>query len=68
MKYKRKLPMARYFGCNDTLARQIDRMAGLEPDGLAKEYTLEWRGCNRTISSRNNIMYDKQKEAQDGKN
>ena len=34
MKYKRKLPMARYFGCNDTLARQIDRMANLEPDGL----------------------------------
>ena len=67
MKYKRKLPAARYFGCTDTLARQIDRMAGLEPEGLAEEYKLEWRGCNRKINSHNNDEYDRRKLA-NGKN
>ena len=42
-------------------------MAGLLPD-TGTEYSLQWRGMDRKINSRNNIMYDKQKEKQDGKN
>ena len=68
MAYKRLLKDANYYrGCSDTIARQIDRMAGLLPD-TGTEYSLRWRGMDRDINSRNNIMYDKQKEKLNGKN
>jgi len=68
MAYKRLLKDANYYrGCSDTIARQIDRMAGLLPD-TGTEYKLDWRGKDRKINSRNNIMYDKQKEKLNGKN
>ena len=68
MAYKRLLKDANYYrGCSDTIARQIDRMAGLLPD-TGTEYTLQWRGMDRPINSRNNIKYDKQKEKLNGKN
>ena len=67
MAYKRKLTANHYRGCSDNVARQIDRMAGLLPD-TGTEYKLQWRGMNRVIRSYNDIMYDKQKEKQDGKN
>tara|TARA_B110000858_G_scaffold91025_1_gene105177 strand:+ start:334 stop:540 length:207 start_codon:yes stop_codon:yes gene_type:complete len=64
MKYIRKLTSKHYNGCNNRLARSIDMMAGLIPDSLAKEYALEWRGMNRTINSKNDDIYYKQKEKQ----
>ena len=68
MAYKRLLKDANYYrGCSDTIARQIDRMAGLLPD-TGTEYKLQWRGMDRDINSRNNIRYDKQKEKLNGKN
>ena len=44
MKYQRKLSSAHYQGCNDRLAREIDRMAGLEPETLTEQPTYRWRG------------------------
>ena len=53
MAYKRLLKDANYYrGCSDTIARQIDRMAGLLPD-TGTEYKLQWRGMDRDINSRN---------------
>ena len=67
MAYKRKLTANHYRGCSDNIARQIDRMAGLLPDN-GTEYKLDWRGKDREIRSYNDLMYDLQKEKQDGKN
>ena len=59
MKYKRKLSANHYNGCNDRLARAIDRMAGLEPDTLTEQPDYRWRGDTRVINSASDRHYDK---------
>ena len=58
MKYQRKLSAAHYQGCNDRLARAIDRMAGLEPDTATKQPSYRWRGDDRVVNSALDRHYD----------
>ena len=59
MKYQRKLSAAHYQGCNDRLAREIDRMAGLEPETLTEQPTYRWRGDTRVVNSSLDRHYNK---------
>lgn len=59
MKYQRKLSANYYQGCNDRLARAIDRMAGLEPDTATKQPSYRWRGDTRVVNSSLDRHYEK---------
>ena len=59
MKYQRKLSANHYQGCNDRLAREIDRMAGLEPETLTEQPTYRWRGDDRVVNSALDRHYNK---------
>ena len=60
MKYKRLLKDASYYnGCNDRLARAIDRMAGLAPDTLTEQPSYRWRGDDRVVNSALDRHYKK---------
>ena len=59
MKYQRKLSKNHYQGCNDRIARCIDRMAGLEPESTTPQPSYTWRGDDRVINSRLDKHYDK---------
>ena len=59
MKYQRKLSAAHYQGCNDRLARAIDRMAGFEEDTLTEQPNYRWRGDDRVVNSALDRHYEK---------
>jgi len=59
MKYQRKLKSGYYQGCNDRLARAIDRMAGFEEDTLTEQPSYRWRGDTRVVNSALDRHYEK---------